>query len=72
MANALTVKLETILVVDDNASVLTIVTDVLRKANFQVLSAQSGALAIELAKETAGIINLLLSDVDMPGSQAPT
>ncbi|MEO8370250.1 MAG: response regulator [Candidatus Solibacter sp.] len=71
MPNSLTAKLETILVVDDNASVLQTVTAVLRNADFQVLSAASAANAIELAGATAGKIDLLLSDVDMPGMSGP-
>jgi two-component system cell cycle sensor histidine kinase/response regulator CckA len=69
--NILTSKLETILVVDDNAMLLKVVAEILRHANFQVLSADSGANAIELAKETEGRIDLLLSDVDMPQMSGP-
>jgi DNA-binding NtrC family response regulator len=64
-------KLETILVVDDNQSVLAIVVAILEGANFQVLSANGGANAIKLAKETAGRIDMLLSDVDMPLMSGP-
>jgi two-component system, cell cycle sensor histidine kinase and response regulator CckA len=66
-----TIKLETILVVDDNATVLKPVVAILRRANFQVLSACNGADAIELAKNTEGRIDLLLSDVDMPHMSGP-
>src|SRR5580658_6630766 len=68
--NALTVTLETILVVDDNAMVLKLVVEVLRHAHFQVLSACNGPEAIELGK-TEGRIDLLLSDVDMPRMSGP-
>ena len=71
MPDTLTTKLETILVVDDNAIVLRAVAEVLRRANFQVLSADSGANAVELAKQTEGRIDLLLSDVVMPGMSGP-
>ncbi len=64
-------KLETILVVDDNDTVLKVVVETLRQANFQVLSAGNGADAIELSKETKGRIDLLLSDVDMPAMSGP-
>ena len=67
----LTGQLETILVVDDNESVLSVVVALLKRANFQVLSADNGANAIELAKETEGQIDLLLSDVDMPLMSGP-
>ena len=62
---------QTILVVDDNETVLTFVVAILKRANFQVLSADNGANAIELAKETEGRIDLLLSDVDMPLMSGP-
>ncbi len=62
---------ETILVVDDNALVLKIVVEILRLANFRVLSARDGAEAIELAKKTEERIDLLLSDVDMPLMSGP-
>jgi two-component system, cell cycle sensor histidine kinase and response regulator CckA len=64
-------KLETILVVDDNDAILSVVVQLLRRANFQVLSASNGGDAIELAKETKGRIDLLLSDVDMPLMSGP-
>ena len=64
-------KLETILVVDDDPGVLRIVVAILESASFRVLSADNGAGAIELAKETEGRIDLLLSDVDMPLLSGP-
>src|SRR5579862_8491367 len=64
-------KLETILVVDDNKTLLTFVVAVLERANFQVLSANNGADAIALANETKVRIDLLLSDVDMPLMSGP-
>jgi two-component system, cell cycle sensor histidine kinase and response regulator CckA len=69
--DTLTLKLETILVVDDNDVILNAVVQILGLANFQVLSAGNGADAIELAKETKGRIDLLLSDVDMPLISGP-
>jgi CheY-like chemotaxis protein len=63
--------LETILVVDDNAAVLKIVVELLRHAQFLVLSARNGAEAIDLVAKTEGRIDLLLSDVDMPEMSGP-
>jgi DNA-binding NtrC family response regulator len=60
-----------ILVVDDSTSVLQFVVAILKHANFEVLSAHDGASAIELAKQTKGRIDLLLSDVDMPLMSGP-
>jgi two-component system cell cycle sensor histidine kinase/response regulator CckA len=59
-------KLETILVVDDTEATRKYVVTILEQAEFKVISADSGAAAIELAKQTPGRIDLLLSDVDMP------
>jgi len=66
----LTGKPETILVVDDNPTVLQVVVMILKNAHFTVLSAESATRAIELANE-AGQIDLLLSDVDMPFMSGP-
>jgi two-component system, cell cycle sensor histidine kinase and response regulator CckA len=66
----LTGKPETILVVDDNPIVLNVVVAILKDAYFKVLSADSGAHAIELAAEKRQI-DMLLSDVDMPGMSGP-
>jgi len=62
---------ETILVVDDNDSVLTTVAKILAAAGFHVLSAGDGAAAIKLAQGTDLHIDLLLSDVDMPRMSGP-
>jgi DNA-binding NtrC family response regulator len=64
-------ELETILVVDDNETVLLVVIAILQRANFHVLSASSGASAIELSEKTEGKIDLLLSDIDMPLMSGP-
>jgi DNA-binding NtrC family response regulator len=64
-------QLETILVVDDNEWVLSVVVAILKRANFRVLSADNGANALELSKKTEGEIHLLLSDVDMPLMSGP-
>jgi two-component system cell cycle sensor histidine kinase/response regulator CckA len=66
-----TKKLETILVVDDNEKVLAVVVGILKRAKFQVLSADTEAAAIALAKKTKGRIDLLLSDLDMPQMSGP-
>jgi two-component system, cell cycle sensor histidine kinase and response regulator CckA len=63
--------LETILVVDDNESVLRVVVAILEDANFLVVSADSGQAAITLAEQTDQPIHLLLSDIDMPGMSGP-
>ena len=62
---------ETILVVDDNESVLTTVVKILRAEGFHVFSAGDGVAALRLAGETKQPIDLLLSDVEMPGMSGP-
>jgi two-component system cell cycle sensor histidine kinase/response regulator CckA len=63
--------LETILVVDDTDLVIEVVVAVLKNANFHVLHADSGAHALKLAADYVGRIDLLLSDVKMPGMSGP-
>ncbi|MEI9970676.1 MAG: response regulator [Ignavibacteriota bacterium] len=64
-------KLETILVVDDNPSVLRVVVKILEAENFHVISATSGPSALKLAGEHTETIDLLLSDVEMPDMSGP-
>ena len=71
MLDPLRGTLETILVVDDDKAVLKVVVEILSRANFRVLSALSGSGAIKLAAATEGVIDLLLSDVDMPVMSGP-
>jgi two-component system cell cycle sensor histidine kinase/response regulator CckA len=71
MLESLKGTLETILVVDDVDIVRKAVVAVLESANFNVLSANSGASAIKVAAATEGRIDLLLSDVDMPKMSGP-
>jgi len=58
--------LETILVVDDDETVLRMVVTILERAHFHVLSAHNGADCITVANQTNGTIHMLLSDVEMP------
>ena len=71
MSGSLTDTLETILVVDDTASVLNLVVEILESANFHVLHANSGAVAVKQAADYCGKIDLLLSDVQMPEMSGP-
>jgi DNA-binding NtrC family response regulator len=59
-------KLETILVVDDSETLRMFVVAVLERADFDVISADSGPNALSLAEKTKGRIDLLLTDWDMP------
>jgi len=58
---------ETILVVEDEASVRDVVVEVLRSHGYQTLVADSGPQALERWKQHDGKIHLLLTDLVMPG-----
>jgi PAS domain S-box-containing protein len=57
---------ETVLVVEDEKPVRELTVRMLRQLGYQVLSAASGAEAIEISKSYSGRIALLLTDVVMP------
>jgi DNA-binding response OmpR family regulator len=61
----------TILVVDDEPTVLETVRDGLTAHGYQVLTATSGQAALEVAKAHQGSIALALVDVVMPGMSGP-
>src|SRR5271165_3491420 len=71
MAELLGDKLATILVVDDTEVILQVVSSILRTANYAVLQAGSGPDALRVARDYPGTIDLLLSDVQMPGMNGP-
>lgn len=57
---------ETILVVDDEDPVRTMMSAILRSAGYQVLEASTGQEALELVAGYAGTIHLLLTDIVLP------
>jgi DNA-binding NtrC family response regulator len=71
MADSLSERQETILVVEDTEVLLELVVRVLNWANFDVLQAASGSDALRVAAEYPGKIHLLVSDVRMPGMSGP-
>lgn len=62
---------ETILLVDDEESLRTVVVDLLCQLGYHVLSAGGGEQAIHVAQEYSGKIDLLLTDVVMDGLPGP-
>jgi len=58
---------KTILVVDDDPSILRCVSEILADNNFNVLTASSGAEALRQSRDYKRGIDLLLSDFQMPG-----
>ena len=59
-------KGETLLLVEDNDSILKLGEKILKNLGYLVLSANSPSEAIKLTEEHAGEINLLITDVVMP------
>jgi signal transduction histidine kinase len=62
---------ETVLVVEDQASVRKFVSDVLSPSGYKVLSATDGTAAMATAERHPGRIHLVLTDVVMPGMNGP-
>ncbi|MDP9203144.1 MAG: response regulator [Gemmatimonadota bacterium] len=61
----------TILLVDDEQSVRAIVVKILRRAKYNVLEAEHGEAALRIADAHDGEIDLLISDMFMPGLRGP-
>ena len=61
---------KTILVVDDNFSVLTVIKAMLETDDYNVLTARSGEVTLSIA-EKKGVIDLVLMDVVMPDVSGP-
>ncbi len=62
---------KTILVVDDELSVLTVVKCMLESGDYNVMLANSAAAALRIAGNNEVAIDLLLTDVIMPDMQGP-
>lgn len=58
---------ETILVAEDDGGVRRLARDVLRKYSYTVLEARDGEEALSIAQHHGGAIQLLMTDVVMPG-----
>lgn len=58
---------ETILFVEDEAFVRNVTCEVLRSAGYQVLTAQNAAEAVRIYDARPGDVELLLTDVVLPG-----
>jgi len=61
----------TILLVDDEQSVRAIVLKILRRAGYNVLEAENGDSALRIAEAHTERIDLLVTDMFMPGLRGP-
>ncbi len=59
--------LETILVVEDEGGIRALVRKILKRQGYHVLEASHGAEALQVLAEAGGKVDLLLTDVMMPG-----
>jgi CheY-like chemotaxis protein len=57
---------ETVLLVEDEDGVRTLVSRILKKQGYGVLSASNGSEAIQVSQQHAGRIDLLITDIVMP------
>jgi DNA-binding NtrC family response regulator len=71
MTEALDPASRTILLVDDEQSVRTIVIKILRRARYNVLEAENGEAALHIADTHPGKIDLVITDMFMPGLRGP-
>ena len=62
---------DVILAVDDELPLLEAIAEYLRPLGYTVLTASSGAQAIELGKQYAGTLRLVIMDVMMPDELGP-
>jgi signal transduction histidine kinase len=58
--------MKTILIIDDDESILSVFSLALRSRGYRVIEASSGSMGIELAKQH--LPDLILSDISMPGA----
>jgi CheY-like chemotaxis protein len=60
-------KQQTVLFVDDCAEIRLLACPFLRRNGYQVIEARDGLSALMVAQEYAGFIDLLVTDIAMPG-----
>jgi two-component system cell cycle sensor histidine kinase/response regulator CckA len=65
-------RVPTVLVVDDEPRLRTLMRAVLEQDGFHVLTAENGRDAVTVSESHPGQIDLLVSDVKMPGMDGPT
>jgi DNA-binding response OmpR family regulator len=60
-------SVETVLIVDDDPGVRAYVSEALRTGGFAILEAADGATALAIAETSARPVEILVTDVNMPG-----
>jgi signal transduction histidine kinase/ActR/RegA family two-component response regulator len=70
-APATTVRARTVLLVEDDPAVRAVTERMLKRAGYATLGAEHGERALEVARAHAGAIDLLVTDVVMPGLSGP-
>jgi CheY-like chemotaxis protein len=61
----------TILVVDDEVALRHAVAEILRSSGYNVLEAETATRALEVAREQRAQLDILLTDIVMPGLRGP-
>jgi two-component system cell cycle sensor histidine kinase/response regulator CckA len=65
------IPMPTILVVDDEPAIRRLIGSALEEGGFRVLSAENGLDALHVSESHPGEIDLVVSDVKMPGMDGP-
>lgn len=60
----------TVLLVDDDENILDVVQESLRDAGYAVITAANGAQALQILNEDAGRVDVVFSDISMPGGMS--
>jgi len=61
----------TILLAEDEPSLRQMLSLILQEAGYHLITAEDGDQALQLAKKHAGRIDMLVSDIEMPGINGP-
>jgi DNA-binding NtrC family response regulator len=61
----------TILLIDDEQAVRSIVLKILRRAKYEVIEAENGEAALRIAQAHPGKIDVVITDMFMPGLRGP-
>jgi CheY-like chemotaxis protein len=61
----------TILIADDESALRHAIVEILRSSGYKVLEAESSTQALEMAQQHRGQLNILLTDIVMPGLRGP-